>query len=527
MSIRATAAAQSLERTANLPSVSAYSMCAWGRMLVDRNAFQTFWTIENAQFEGMGCDTDGTTFQFFSNLNAVNIDTLVAGRWFWFGVTRNGTAVRVMYIPQPGAAVQTFTGTVVNIVATPTWMNALNDHSRGSFVNGDGMAYKVWDAVLADDELIQEAYTIRPQRTANLNLWTPMVHNTVANAALDFSGNGRSWTVVSTPSIDDNAPVSWGGRAIVVPFAGASTFNETRAETISLSDSQSAILVAAATASETLTLADSQTSTLVAAVARSETITLADSQTAGVAADSEVSETLALSDSQDATLVAVAATDETLVLADSQDAIATFNAAVDDTLVLADEQDADVVEAAANVAETLVLADSQDATLDAAVDVEESITLVDSQASDEEVEPPAPAPASGTDGGAPGLLPHQRGQWHWMNPRREALGEEPAPAPSPEPTAAPDPTAPAVGPVADGRGAAAPSLRALLGLAPQEPVPAAADVPAAPRPQASADAAVAEQIVALEARIQEIALLEAAEQQDEDDAIALLLLFDA
>lgn len=223
MSIRATAAAQSLERTANLPSVSSYSMCAWGRMLVDRNDFQTWWTIENTQFEGMGADNDGTTFQFFSNLNAINIDTLVANRWFWFGVSRNGTAVRIVYIPQPGAAVQSFTGTVVNMLVTPTSMNALNDHARDSFVNGDGMAYKLWDAVLGDDELIQEAYTLRPKRTANLNLWTPMVHNTVANSALDLSGNGRNWTVVSTPSIDDNAPVSWGGRSALVQSPGAVT----------------------------------------------------------------------------------------------------------------------------------------------------------------------------------------------------------------------------------------------------------------------------------------------------------------
>lgn len=224
MAIRCNSTGDSLERSANLPSVSLYSVCGWGVINADRNAFQTFWTLENAQFEGIGCDTDGTTFQFFSNANFTNIDTLVVGRWFWWAVVRNGTSYKAFYIPSFGSAVQTFSGTFANITATASFMNAMNDHSRGSSVDGRCAGLKLWDAALSDAEIIQEAYMLRPARTANLNLWTPMIQNSVANAVLDYSGNGRNWTSVSTPAVEQGPPVSWGtNRQFPQPAAATTT----------------------------------------------------------------------------------------------------------------------------------------------------------------------------------------------------------------------------------------------------------------------------------------------------------------
>lgn len=344
MSIRATAAAQALSRTANLPSPSTYSVCGWGRMLVDRNDFQTWWTIENTEFEGFGADNDGTSLQFFSNTNVINIDTLVANRWFWWGITRNGTAVRVLYIPQPGAAVQTFTATYAN-TGTPTSMTALNDHGLASFVNGDGMAYKLWDAVLTDAELIQEAYTIRVQRTANLNLWTPMVASTVANAALDLSGNGRNWTVVSTPSIDDNAPISWGGRSIVYPITAAVTITAAgtsqAAEQAFAPVSPTAAVVGASQAAEQARAAVNATAAITAASQAAEQAAAAVSATAAVSGASQAAEqasapvnaTAAVAGASQAAEQAFAVTDAsvTLTAAGSSQAASQASAAVNAT----------------------------------------------------------------------------------------------------------------------------------------------------------------------------------------------------
>jgi hypothetical protein len=52
---------------------------------------------------------------------------------------------------------------------------------------------------------------LRPIRTADLHLWTPMLASSSASdAAKDYSGNGRDWTVNGSPTITDGPPVGWG-----------------------------------------------------------------------------------------------------------------------------------------------------------------------------------------------------------------------------------------------------------------------------------------------------------------------------
>lgn len=82
-------------------------------------------------------------------------------------------------------------------------------------------ALKQWSAALTAGELLTESYSQAPRRFANLHSWRPMIHGSIADAVLDFSGNGRNLTANGSLLIADGPPAGWMRRKrIFIPSAG-------------------------------------------------------------------------------------------------------------------------------------------------------------------------------------------------------------------------------------------------------------------------------------------------------------------
>lgn len=168
--------------------------------------------------------TKGTTF-FIAYESTANYAMGVSGAWETRSTdaTRTtNTAHRVAYrydgsqgtaadrldIWEDGVAL-TMTGT-----ATPTSLPSSTSvlevckNTTGA-VDGNVADLKMWEAVLTEAEILQEIYSSRPIRTANLVLWVPYNN---AGDLVDYSGNGyngtnASATTVHMRTIEIGAPI--------------------------------------------------------------------------------------------------------------------------------------------------------------------------------------------------------------------------------------------------------------------------------------------------------------------------------
>lgn len=92
---------------------------------------------------------------------------------------------------------------------------------------------KVWETGLTLAEVLQEMHTLRPQRFANLSMFTPCFPAS-GERTRDYSGNGRDWTEVGTLTDEDPPPVSYGGRTWFLPYtAGTTIYNITPSGSVS------------------------------------------------------------------------------------------------------------------------------------------------------------------------------------------------------------------------------------------------------------------------------------------------------
>lgn len=78
---------------------------------------------------------------------------------------------------------------------------------------------KMWSAVLSNAELMEESKWQCALRTSNLFQETPMKDSTVDE--LDYSGNGRHWTVTGTPLNGGDPDIGWAPMVPMFQFAGS------------------------------------------------------------------------------------------------------------------------------------------------------------------------------------------------------------------------------------------------------------------------------------------------------------------
>jgi hypothetical protein len=161
--------------------------------------------------------SDGTSLTIWTPSGfGATIATLVANTWFFWAVVANGSgagAVTGYYAARGANTLASQSQTGANF--TPDRMQLGNDQ-YSEFFNGRIERVCVWDAVLTPAQLLNQMKRTIPIQTTNINIWSPMVGTTAANAALDKSGNGRNWTATGTIDIENSAPVPWGAEPIIV-----------------------------------------------------------------------------------------------------------------------------------------------------------------------------------------------------------------------------------------------------------------------------------------------------------------------
>lgn len=185
----------------------------------------------------------------------------------------------------------------------------------------------------------------------------------------------------------------------------ATTFNDSVAETLAASDSETAAADFVGANTEALTASESSTGALTAVVAGAETLTAADSATGALIASGSATETLGAADSETGALTAVGATSESLTATSSETSalvaqgLASESLSVADatggafvaqgleteSLAASDSEDATVTPAGASTSsDTLNLSATETATVTYAVTVAETLSVADTVASVED-----------------------------------------------------------------------------------------------------------------------------------------------
>lgn len=161
--------------------------------------------------------------------------------------------------------------------------------------------------------------------------------------------------------------------------AGPSTYNVTYADSKSLTDAISNLVVFGVTYSDTKTLVDTIASNLTAVGGYSESISLSDSDTGDVGAATytrDVEESITLTDSYTTQLTGVAAQTETIDLQETYTGSGIFGVAVTETISLTDNQVQDSAKLG-DVTETISLSDAYSSQLVANSGYSDTIDLQD------------------------------------------------------------------------------------------------------------------------------------------------------
>lgn len=214
MAILRDAGGEYLTRSASLPSSTAFSICGFfAPTSAAASSVPFLFALQDAS-NGIGCaykDSAGDLVFLVFTQNSYDDDiasfTGVYGQHYFIGMTLDATTA-TLYVGSVGASDALVTATVAGSTFTPNVLR-LFDWNAGNPVSPVA-GVKAWDATLTADEMELERWTRQQVRTTNSHLWTPMnATDSVANAALDQSGNARHWTVNGSPTLAPNPPVAW------------------------------------------------------------------------------------------------------------------------------------------------------------------------------------------------------------------------------------------------------------------------------------------------------------------------------
>lgn len=209
MSVRFDASGDSLTRTVNLPTITAFSVMGWFQIVTDRNDFTQFIVFGDAtgpDIYQIGTDSDGTTLNAYNGVDNLG-SALTVGTWYHLALVCSGVGAGNLKAYLNGVLDITAAG-ASGPGAGKLWVG---NSVFSEFLNGSAAAVKIYSASLTAAEVAQEMRQILPVRTANLNGWYPM-HGTTALKA-DFSGNLNDWTDVSTSFSAESPPIPWKARS--------------------------------------------------------------------------------------------------------------------------------------------------------------------------------------------------------------------------------------------------------------------------------------------------------------------------
>jgi len=206
MAVRIDATTEWITRSTSLPAANAFTACGWARNLATLTGDRCLCIFGN---------TDLTENHGYGNLNGIgwcvfnSTDTPpvfdsspAANEIFFWALRADGTDL-AGYFAKVGDATLNKKTTAYRTF-TPGLLRVGND-ILSDYANMTIGPVKIWDAALTDAEIAQERWGIRPRRTTNIHIWSPLQVNSI-----DYSGQGRNWTESGTPTYEDGPPVGWG-----------------------------------------------------------------------------------------------------------------------------------------------------------------------------------------------------------------------------------------------------------------------------------------------------------------------------
>lgn len=218
MSVRFDANSDTLSRTTDLPSQSAYTVCGWARVTARRSSmWETICTMgesatdANDHTQLLFRADDAGQFSLNSAGGFTNFASSPAvGEWFFWALRMEGTGAGQVTGYWRGLNASSFVTVASSQTSfTPAHIGVGSNTWVDEWLNGRIAAVKAWNAVLTAAELEREMLSYRAVRRADLYLETPLVAATVADNVTDFSGNARNWTIGGTLTVEDGPPILW------------------------------------------------------------------------------------------------------------------------------------------------------------------------------------------------------------------------------------------------------------------------------------------------------------------------------
>jgi len=218
MSARFDASGDSLKRTTNLPTITAWTVMGWAYLVASANTYNNIFSVgKSSAGSSYYCTYTNSSrvLYVYSGTGAgVAGSTLSLGTWYHIAMVCSGTGAGNLVLYLNGVADITTSG---SIYPTMQAIMAGNDPDS-DYMTGRLAAVKIWSAALSATEIAQEMYSISPRRFENLNGFYPIWPG---DRTTDYSGNGNLWTENGTLTDEDPPPVSYGVPIIVYPITAA------------------------------------------------------------------------------------------------------------------------------------------------------------------------------------------------------------------------------------------------------------------------------------------------------------------
>lgn len=222
MAVTLSGSTDGYSRTANLPTSIAVTMCGWFYPTSTTPFKMAFWLGNSGDtlFRAIAFANDASVILYgpsggfdFTTL----LGTFSANTWYFVALRCSGSGAgaqvgSIRTVSQTSLTSASLTGSSF----TTADLYVGNDPGSEVFAGKVG-GVKIWDASLTDDELMVESYYYRAIRRASLNIEAPLF--TTSEDEVDYSGNGRNWTVSGSPVTADGPPIIWAPRGSRRAFA--------------------------------------------------------------------------------------------------------------------------------------------------------------------------------------------------------------------------------------------------------------------------------------------------------------------
>lgn len=211
-----------------------YTFCGWAKLNTDTNNRASLCMADNnVDWNGLGINTDGTTLIGYTTTTTVGVNGSVAltlGNYFFWAITRNNTDnFFTWYYSDLGS--NTFVSiTELGTLAVNGFSVKIGNNDGLFFFSGAVGIIKKFNRQLFANDLAIEKESILPRSSGCVGWWPTFHTNTIADAVIDYSGNGANWTIGGTLTSEENPPIPWGTTWFPGSFEGGSaspTFTNT------------------------------------------------------------------------------------------------------------------------------------------------------------------------------------------------------------------------------------------------------------------------------------------------------------